>query len=297
MKNISEIIEIFLNEYKSVKRASEKTIIAYKKDLDQFFNFCVEKNISDLTKISGRVIRYYIMNLNELDYSKSSISRKLSALRTFFDYSVKNDFLDQNPVKEIPNPKIKRKLPETISVDSFNEIYKFADEFEGEEKKAAIVKVIFEILYGCALRVTELCDLVYSDFDSHTSSLRIFGKGSKMRIVPVGSKSVTIINEYFKYRNFNNYKEPLILTHTDKKLYPEYVYRIVNKYLSLVCDITKKSPHILRHSAATHMLNNDADLMAVKEILGHENLSTTQIYTHVSIERLKNTYKKAHPKS
>jgi site-specific recombinase XerD len=151
--------------------------------------------------------------------------------------------------------------------------------------------------YGCALRVSELCNLNYGDLDLKRKTLRVKGKGSKVRIVPVGDKSIEIIKKYLQKNNYLNNNDPLIKTRGGKRIYPRLVQRLTNKYLSKVSDIKKKSPHVLRHSAATHMLDNGADLRAVKEILGHENLSTTQIYTHVSVERLKSTYKKSHPKS
>lgn len=296
MMTDNKYIETFIKELQAVKRSSDKTVIAYRNDLYQLFEFCNEKKIEFPSKVSKKNIRYYIMKLNDENYSKSSIARKLSALRIFFNDCIKKEIIETNPLSEISNPKIKRKLPEIINVDSFEKIFNLSKEFEGEDIKAKTVNIIFEILYGCAIRVSELCDLMINDYDIYNSTLRVTGKGSKTRIVPVGEKSVKVINDYLNAREKNGEKY-LITTFSGKKLYPEFVYRIVNKYLSFVSDINKKSPHILRHSAATHMLDRGADLMAVKEILGHENLSTTQIYTHVSIERLKETYKKAHPKS
>jgi site-specific recombinase XerD len=202
--------------------------------------------------------------------------------------------ITENPLSFISNPKSNRKLPEVVSTNLILEIYKLVEE---SDENPELVKVVFELLYGCALRVSELCDLKYSSIDLDKSQVRVLGKGNKVRIIPIGEKSLLILNDYLdKYpvKSFNDY---LIRTKKNDKLYPRLVHRMINKYLSKVSDIKKKSPHILRHSAATHMLDNGADLRAVKEILGHENLSTTQIYTHVSIERLKSTYKKSHPKS
>jgi site-specific recombinase XerD len=159
------------------------------------------------------------------------------------------------------------------------------------------VKIIFELLYGSALRVGELCSLNIGDLDLKNRSIRVKGKGNKVRIVPLGSKSIDIVKEYHPNISSIDINTPLITTKGGNRIYPQFVYRIVNGYLSKVTDIKKKSPHILRHSAATHMLDAGADIRAVKEILGHENLTTTQIYTHISVERLKKTYKKSHPKS
>jgi integrase/recombinase XerC len=218
----------------------------------------------------------------------------LAAIRSLFKYSFQHDIINFNPSANIHNPKIIRELPEVISADIILSTYTEADKLE---KHPELVKILFELLYGCAIRVSELCGLNREDLDLSRRTLRVFGKGNKNRIVPVGSKSVQIINDYLNLRGNINRKESLIVTESGKRIYPRFVYKIINRYLSIVSDLKKKSPHILRHSAATHMLDNGADLRAVKEILGHEDLSTTQIYTHVSIERLKSTYKKSHPKS
>lgn len=299
MSNTDLIIHIknFLSELESIRRASPNTLVAYKKDLNDFLEHCENKNSNDITKVSLRSLRYYIIELNDKGLSKGSIARKMSALRSFFDYALKRDIIEINPVSQLPNPKVKRKLPETISVDSFEKIFTLTYETEEEVAKADLINIIFELLYGCALRVSELCNLNSRDLDLNQRTIRVFGKGSKLRIVPIGEKSIKVIEKYLSSKINASGNSALILTHTERKLYPEYVYRLVKKYLGMVTDLNKKSPHVLRHSAATHMLDNDADLLAVKEILGHENLSTTQIYTQVSIERLKKTYKKAHPKS
>lgn len=292
-------ISAFLSELRGVKRYSDNTVNAYRRDLEQFLNFCESKNISDPSKVSEKNIRLFIMELNdsEVKLTKSSISRKLSAIRGFFDYLVKNEIIESNPVKNIPNPKSSRKLPETINVDYFSEIYRFIDE-ENNPDKAKLLKAIFELLYGCALRVSELCNLNIRDVDFGVNSMRILGKGAKVRIVPIADKSLEVLRDYLNTRGSRPAPdEPLFFTPTGNRIYPRFVQHVVKKYIGKVSDISKKSPHVLRHSAATHMLDNGADLMAVKEILGHENLSTTQIYTHVSVERLKQSYKKAHPKS
>jgi len=234
------------------------------------------------------------MNLSEKGIDKRSIGRKLASIRGLFKFAFQNEYSETNPAAYLKNPKTSRKLPEITSTESILKIYQLADE---AEENPALIKVIFELLYGCALRVSELCNLNFSDIDLSSNILKVKGKGSKERIVPVGDKSIPVIKQYLGSTEHISYNEPLLKTKRGNRIYPRFVYRIINKYLSKVTDIKKKSPHILRHSAATHMLDNGADLRAVKEILGHENLSTTQIYTHVSVERLKKTYKKSHPKS
>ncbi len=292
--NIRQIAQDYLEEIKSIKRYSAYTVKSYSEDLSDFIKYSEEYSKLKITDVSEKFIRSFLMNLNEKGLEKKSISRKLSSLRGMFKFAYQRNYIESNPTLLISNPKDRRKLPEIISTDLILEIYKIAEEGDKDPK---LVKVIFELLYGCALRVSELCQLNRIDLDLDEKILRIVGKGNKMRIVPVGSKSISVIDEYLHDKNHPTSKEPLLTDDNGNRIYPRLVHRIVSKYISKVSDIKKKSPHILRHSAATHMLDKGADLRAVKEILGHENLSTTQIYTHVSIERLKSTYKKAHPKS
>jgi site-specific recombinase XerD len=293
---LKDLVNDFLIQLSSVEQCSNNTIIAYRNDLSQFLEFCETRNINSVIDFNERIIRNYIIELNDNELSKTSISRKLSSLRSFINYLLNEEKIKQNPSKNIPNPKIKRKLPETISLDSFLKIYMLVDESK-DINKARVIKVIFELLYGCALRVSELCNLNYGDVDLLNKTIKVTGKGNKTRIVPIGSKSLLILEDYLLEREAIKKNDPLIITQKGKRIYPKLVGRLTNKYVGLVSSIEKKSPHIFRHSAATHMLDNGADLLAIKEILGHQNLSTTQIYTHVSVERLKELYKKAHPKS
>lgn len=292
--NINQYIKHFLSNLSAIKRVSDHTSISYQNDLRQFTKFLEEKKISSIGSISEKTIRLFILKLNENNLSRTSISRKLSVLRGFFNYLIQNEFTKSNPLENIKNPKLQRKLPEIITLDSYLKILKLLGE---EEKDSRNNQLIFELLYGCALRVSELCNLNYGDIDLNRKSIRVVGKGNKTRLVPLGEKSQQILLNYISSRVSINQNDPLILTSSNKRIYPKYVDRLVKKYFSKVSDIAKKSPHILRHTAATHMLDNGADLIGVKEILGHENLSTTQIYTHVSVERLKQAYKNAHPKS
>ncbi len=291
---IKALIIKYLDDLKNIKRYSANTIKSYQIDLREFAAYCEEHSRIDLGKISDKFIKSYLMNLSEKGLDKNSISRKLASIRGVFKYAFYHNLIKTNPVTFISNPKTKRKLPEVTSENSILNIYELAEE-NGENPK--LIKAVFELLYGCALRVSELCGLNFADIDLKSKTIRVLGKGSKTRIVPIGDKSIKIVKEYLNERGGINSKEALLINKKGNRIYPRMVHRIVSKYLSKVTDIKKKSPHILRHSAATHMLDNGADLRAVKEILGHENLSTTQIYTHVSVERLKSSYKKAHPKS
>jgi len=292
--NIDLVVEEYLGELKSIKRYSFNTVKSYSEDLNELLTFCEENTKLDITGITEKFIKTFLMALNEKKLNKKSISRKLSALRGLFKYAYQRGYIKSNPAAIISNPKAERKLPEIVSTDIILKTYELAEE---EDKEPELVKVIFELLYGCALRVSELCSLNIIDLDLNEKIIRIKGKGNKMRIVPVGNKSIPVITEYLQGKIKLKGNSALLTNKKGKRIYSRLVHRIIFKYMSKVTDIDKKSPHILRHSAATHMLDKGADLRAVKEILGHENLSTTQIYTHVSIERLKQSYKKAHPKS
>lgn len=291
---IELLIKKFISYISNISRYSTNTIKAYSKDLADFSEYCVSKEKTEIKDINERFIKSYLINLNEGNLEKKSISRKLASIRSLFKYAFQNDFIAENPVALVKNPKSKRKLPEVVSNETIPKIFETVDEIGAQPE---LVTVIFELLYGSALRVSELCNLRFKDYNTNKGQLLVSGKGSKTRIVPVGDKAKLAMSKYLILNPVTSKDEYLIRTKKNDKLYPRLVHRIVNKYLSRVSDIKKKSPHILRHSAATHMLDNGADLRAVKEILGHENLSTTQIYTHVSIERLKSTYKKSHPKS
>jgi integrase/recombinase XerC len=291
---IQKVVKDYLLELENVRRYSGNTIKSYKKDLEDFVLYCSENDKSDIDKITERFLKSYLIVLNEKNLDKKSISRKLAAIRSVFKFAVQNNVIENNATSEITNPKTSRKLPEIVTTEIILNIYKEAEKYD---ENPLLVKVIFELLYGCALRVSELCNLKYVDVDIKRYEMRVLGKGNKTRIVPIGEKSMDVLISYLQQNPIDIYTDPLIRLNKNKKIYPRFVHRIVNKYLSMFTDIKKKSPHILRHSAATHMLDNGADLRAVKDILGHENLSTTQIYTHVSIERLKSTYKKSHPKS
>lgn len=291
---IHKVSSKFLSDLENIKRYSYNTVKSYRTDLEDFTSYCIDNRHYKINTVTEKFIKSYMAVLSERNLDKKSISRKLAAIRSMFKYSFQQDLINFNPSANIHNPKTKRELPEIISADVILSTYGEAEKYE---KHPELVKILFELLYGCAIRVSELCGLNRGDVDLANRTLKVFGKGSKNRIVPIGNKSVQIIKDYLLIRGKISGKEPLIITETGMRIYPRFVYKLIHKYLSIVSDVKKKSPHILRHSAATHMLDNGADLQAVKEILGHENLSTTQIYTHVSIERLKSTYKKSHPKS
>lgn len=291
---IEQVIELYLGEIKSIKRYSPNTIKSYREDLLGFLSFSQKDQKNEIENITNKFIKHYLMHLNESGLDKRSIARKLASIRGLFKYAFQREILQSNPALQISNPKLDRKLPEVVPLDSFLNIYKLSDE-SGDNP--ILIKIIFELLYGCALRVSELCGINFVDLELKNKVIKIRGKGNKERIVPIGDKSLEVIQSYLLWRKNIKDSNAFLVNAKGERIYPKLVYRIVHKYLSKVTDVKKKSPHVLRHTAATHMLDRGADIRAVKEILGHENLSTTQIYTHVSIERLKSAYKKAHPKS
>lgn len=302
MKNdkLRDVFSIYLNEIENINRYSFNTKKAYQTDLMHFLDFCKKDNKDNFTQITERFIKLYLSKLSGDGIEKKSIARKLTVIRNFFKFAYQNDFIDKNPVSFMKNPKLSRKLPEVASNEEINLLFQKIKENKTQLENKIInsdtLSAVFEFLYGSSLRVSEVCDLNCEDIDVSKNLIRVKGKGNKERIVPIASKSEIIKNYKNNYdRNFIN--QPFLITKKGERLYPRLIYSYVNKYLAKVSKIKKKSPHILRHSSATHMLDNGADLRAIKEILGHSSLSTTQIYTSVSIERLKNAYKKAHPKS
>ncbi len=270
---------------------SSHTISAYKKDIEVFVDFLKESSIEKLELIGEKNIRRFLLHLGKYNFSRTSISRKLSSLRNFFDFLLQNDWIAINPVSNISNPKLTRKLPKFIEQKDLVNVLNYLK----KDKENLLVWAIIELLYGCGLRVSEICSIRVEDIDLDNSTIKIFGKGKKHRIIPVGTHAKEAINLMIENNQFNS----KFLFHTEKgePLYPKLIYRLVKNFLSDITEDGKIYPHALRHSFATHMLNRGADLKSIKELLGHENLSTTQIYTHVSVEHLKQTYKKSHPKS
>ncbi|MBK9099849.1 MAG: tyrosine-type recombinase/integrase [bacterium] len=266
---IDQIVDGYIIYLRNVRRYSPNTVKSYKADLMDFISYCTENKKTEIALINERLIKSYLMNLSEQKIEKISIVRKLSSLRGLFRFAFKEDLIKNNPASQVKNPRTSKKLPEIVSAENITKTFELVDE---ADENPELVKVIFELLYGCSLRVSEVCNLKTGDVDLHKGMIRVLGKGSKTRIVPIGEKSIKNLAEYLNYSPPENYSEPFVRNKNGKKLYEKYVYRLVNKYLGKVTDIKKKSPHILRHSSATHMLDRGADLRAVKEILGHEIL-------------------------
>lgn len=312
-KKYINLVNEFIDYIKKVKNYSKHTIISYNTDLKQFGEFLIEfynkedgleKLKIDLSDVDLFLIKNYLVYLYEQQkieikktpkYSKKSVSRKISTLKSFFKYLYKRKYIDRNPTSGILLPKLPKRLPAYLS---FQEIEKLLEEKDGINLRI-LDKAVLELFYSTGIRLSELINLKLSDVDLSKRLIKVRGKGAKERIVPFGKKAETAIRNYLQIREISNVKEldVLFVDNKGNKLYPMKIYRMVKKDLSKVTDLKKKSPHILRHTFATHLLDKGADIRAIKELLGHENLSTTQIYTSVTLERLKKIYKQAHPRA
>ena len=283
----------FINYIQSEKRYSVYTITSYKVDLNQFFNYLIkEYNIDIPQNVTFKIVRNWISYLLESGLKARSVNRKISSLKSYFKFLVISNYSDSNPTLKITSPKTSKRLPVFIEKEKINSLLDakfFDDNFIGYRDK-----LIIELFYFTGIRLSELLNISIKDVDFNNSQIKVLGKRNKERLIPL---TYTLISELKNYINKHNLNRYLFVDENNKKLYSKKVYRIVNKYISKVSSVKKKSPHILRHSFATHMLNNGADINAIKEILGHANLSATQIYTHNSIKKLKNVHKQAHPKA
>ena len=287
-----KLAENFLNYLRVEKNYSENTIINYDVDLQQFISLCREE--TDIKNLSGVNIREFVVELTLKKYGKATIERKLATLKSFFSYLKNEEIIDINPADNITFPKKDRKLPRFLEAE---EIDKFFDAILGEEIYDKRDRAILETLYSTGIRVSELADLDINDVDKVNNLIKVLGKGSKERIVPIGDRAKQTILIYLSARKNVAEHEPLFLNSKNRRLDTRTVRHILDKWSKQTRLGKHISPHSIRHSFATHLLDRGADLRSVQELLGHSNLSTTQIYTHVTKEKLKNVYNKAHPRA
>lgn len=287
-------LERFIQYLQFEKRYSPHTIGAYKKDLFQFSEF-ISLNQQTIQTVSHYDIRSWVVELMDHGNDPKTINRKVSALRSLYKFLLREQFVEKNPAAQIQTPKVGKRLPVIIEEEKINSLldqFEFNDDFSGLRDK-----LVIELLYGTGMRLAELVSLKDVDFNRYEQNIRVFGKRSKERIIPLNKSLAKLLEQYCDIKNTLFSTEALIVTNEGNKAYTKLVYRIVHKYLSIVSTQNKKSPHVLRHTFATGLLNNGADLNAIKELLGHSSLAATQVYTHNSVERLKTIYKQAHPKA
>ena len=286
--------ERFINYLSSEKRSSIHTITSYSNDINQFTSFLSDEYqiTSEMSEVNFLIVRAWIASLLEQGVSPRSVNRKISTLKTFFKFLIREGIIDESPMLKVVSPKSKKRLPLFIEEDQIelllNEV-KFEDGFIGERNK-----LIIELFYVTGIRLSELIEIKIIDINFDDNLVKVLGKRNKERLIPVSERIIKELKYFIAKYNISNH---LFTNMHGKKVYTKLVYRVVNKYIGEISSINKKSPHILRHTFATHMLNNGADINAIKELLGHANLSATQVYTHNTIEKLKSIYKQAHPRA
>ena len=286
------LLEKFIHFLQHEKRYSTHTITSYTIDLNQFFNFLLSDfQVKSIRKINYQLIRSWITKLLNDKISPRTVNRKIATLKTYFRFLIKEGVIEASPMQKIISPKTSKRLPVFVNEIKMD---KLLDEIEfGEGYNAIRDRLILELFYLTGIRLSELINLKRKNIDFVNETIRVLGKRKKERIIPVTTDILSKIKKLTSIAN-SSY---LFNSDKGKQLYQKQVYRLVNKYLSKVTSLDKKSPHVLRHTFATHMLNNGADINAIKELLGHTSLSATQVYTHNTIEKLKIVYKQAHPRA
>lgn len=294
-----QLIQSFLDYLKFQKRYSQHTIISYENDLGAFSGFVAATfGEMEINQVNASFIRSWLASLKEQGMESKSINRKISSLKSFFKYQLKESNITISPMTTIVSPRVKKRLPQFVDEKEVSVLFnhvEFPDDWKGRTER-----LIMSLFYNTGMRQAELVSLKEKQVDKSNRAIKVLGKGNKERVIPISVELMGILQDYIaaKRNQFENYdEENVLVSDKGKKLSPRYVYDVVKHYLSMVTTINKKSPHVLRHTFATHLLNNGAELNAVKELLGHSSLAATQVYTHNTIEKLKDVYKKAHPKA
>jgi integrase/recombinase XerC len=293
---VRPMITAFLEFLKFEKRSSVHTVKSYETDLDQFQKYLLfQYECKAPESATSPMLRSWVVSLMEEGLNPSSINRKIASLRAYYGFLRRKKHISNDPTKILSALKTRKKLPAFVEEKAMEMLFEadtFADDFAGIRDR-----VILELLYGSGIRLAELIGLEEKDLDLAGRTIRVFGKRAKERIVPLSTTLIVLLRKYLEQRAPLEGVDSLIITDSGKEAYPVFIQRTVKKYLSAVTTLSQKSPHVLRHTYATHLLNRGADLNAIKELLGHANLAATQIYTHNSIEKLKKTHQQAHPKA
>ena len=292
-----KFFDLFFSFLKSEKRYSHHTIVAYQTDLTQFSEFVSKTyELDTIDTATSQVVRSWVVDLIEQGLDNKSVNRKISTLKSYYRFLTKEGVIQQSPMGKVVSPKVGKKLPFFVpekDMEFLFEDLEFEPGFVGSRDQ-----LMLDLFYSTGIRRDELINLKLTDIDYQAASIKVTGKRNKERIIPVHQRLINMMQDHVAERALLASISPfLFLTEKGEKIYPRLVYRLVNKYLEKVTTVKKKSPHILRHTFATHMLNNGADLNSIKELLGHVNLSATQVYTHNSMEKIKRIYKQAHPKA
>lgn len=291
------MVETFLKYLSFEKRYSKHTVEAYRKDLLQFSDFLVtDFEISTLEEARHPHIRGWVVSLMDNAIAPKSVNRKIATLKSFYKFLLGRAYIDSNPTSQIKPLKTEKDLPAFVKEDEITDLLdkvEFSSDFTGQRDR-----LLLELLYSTGIRLAELQGLKETDVNFYENTIRVLGKRNKERIIPIGNSLIQLISNYQNLKKDMGMAEAhLLLTDRGEPLYPMFIYRKVKKYLSAVTTLSKRSPHVMRHTFATHLLNKGADLNAVKDLLGHTSLAATQVYTHNSIEKLKAAFDQAHPKA
>jgi len=297
------MVNEFLTYLSVEKRYSKHTTVSYKNDLSNLSQYLLTTyELSNPEQANYPMLRSWIVTLVDQEMMPKSINRKIACLRSFYHFLQKKEVISKDPTLKIRALKVKKSLPVFINeddmiglLDELLEKVKFENSFAGLRDK-----LVIELLYGTGIRLSELIGFKTSDLNFFQKTIKVLGKGNKERIIPIHDTFITLAKEYIqkkKFESFSNNNEFFVVTNNGEQVYPMFIYRLVRTYLDQVTTVDKRSPHVLRHTFATHLLNKGADLNAIKDLLGHTSLAATQVYTHNSIDKLKSIFDQAHPKS